>query len=62
MTKKEQAEAFRAEAKVMEQSDPARAVNLRREADEIDPPKIPRADLPATGKAVKAVKTAKRKR
>ena len=34
----ERAAQLRAEADVMEQSDRARAANLRRDADELDPP------------------------
>ncbi len=37
MNDKERADAMRREAEVFNQSDPTRAANLRRDADELDP-------------------------
>jgi hypothetical protein len=44
---KQRAEELRREAKVFQQSDPTRAANLRRDADELDPP---RTDKPKPAK------------
>jgi hypothetical protein len=48
--KKQRAEALRSEAKVFQQSDPTRAANLRRDADELDPPRTKLFDPPRTDK------------
>jgi len=53
MSDKERAAQLRAEADVMQQSDPARSTNLRAAADEIDPPQTEEPRKPAKKAAKK---------
>lgn len=50
MNDKERADALRREADLFQQSDPTRAANLRRDADELDPPQA-KQPSPATKRA-----------